>query len=240
MNETHTSLEVIAPSTEEALKQGLHELGVTQEEVEIEILDEGTKGLFGLGSRQARIRLTLKAEATPPAPRRGEAPKKDEPQPANPADPDLETARATVAELLEKMGIRARVSAAYLAEDEYRGQKPILVDVRGDDLSLLIGRKNETLNALQYIAGLILGKELGRAVPLSIDVEGYRARRNRQLQQLAQRVAKQVAQTGRSQSLEPMPAGERRIIHIELRDNPTVYTESIGEGERRKVVIHPK
>jgi spoIIIJ-associated protein len=138
------------------------------------------------------------------------------------------------------MKINAEVTARYSDEDEYKGRKPILVDIHGDDLSILIGRKAETLNALQYITSLILGKELGRSTPLSVDVEGYRSRRQQQIRQLANRIAEQVIQTDRRQALEPMPANERRIIHIELRDHPEVYTESMGEGDRRKVVIYPK
>jgi spoIIIJ-associated protein len=81
---------------------------------------------------------------------------------------------------------------------------------------------------------------MGRSVPLSIDVEGYRSRRQQQLKQLARRIADQVVETNRSQALEPMPANERRLIHIELRSHPDVYTESAGEGDRRKIVIYPK
>ncbi len=114
------------------------------------------------------------------------------------------------------------------------------VDIRGDDLSILIGPKAETLNALQYIAGLIISKEIGHSLPLVVDVEGYRARRSQQIRQLARRMAEQAVRTGRRQVLEPMPASERRLVHIELRDHPDVSTESVGEEPRRKVTILPK
>jgi spoIIIJ-associated protein len=114
------------------------------------------------------------------------------------------------------------------------------VDINGKDLSILIGRHAETLNALQYITGLILGKELGYSIPLILDVENYRKRREQQLRQLARRMADQAIKTGRRQMLEPMPANERRIIHIELRANAQVETESVGEEPRRKVTILPK
>jgi spoIIIJ-associated protein len=113
------------------------------------------------------------------------------------------------------------------------------VDVEGDDLSILIGKRSETLNALQYITRLIVGKELERSVLIIIDVEGYRSRRERQLRQLAQRMAEQAIKTGRRQILEPMPPNERRIIHIELRGNKQVETESRGEEPHRKVTINP-
>jgi spoIIIJ-associated protein len=114
------------------------------------------------------------------------------------------------------------------------------VDVSGNDLSILIGRQAETLNALQYIAGLMVGKELGRSIPVVIDVEGYRQRRTQQINQLARRMADQAVKTGRRQVLEPMPANERRLIHIELRNHPQVMTESVGEEPHRKVTIIPK
>src|SRR5690606_8738709 len=105
------------------------------------------------------------------------------------------------------------------------------------DLSILIGRRSETLNSLQYISSLIIAKELGEWVPLMIDVQGYRERRERQLRLLARRMADQVVHTGRRQNLEPMPANERRVIHLELRNHDTVTTESVGEEPNRKVTI---
>ena len=115
-----------------------------------------------------------------------------------------------------------------------------MVNVEGNDLSILIGRRSETLNALQYIASLIVCKRIDRWVPVMIDVQGYRARRERQLRQIARRMADQAIHTGRRQVLEPMPANERRLIHLELRDHPQVATESIGEEPNRKVTIFLK
>ncbi|HEX9029647.1 MAG TPA: R3H domain-containing nucleic acid-binding protein, partial [Anaerolineales bacterium] len=143
-------------------------------------------------------------------------------------------------ELLEKMKVNARVTAHFGEADDKDNRIPLLVDVNGDDLSILIGRRAETLNALQYIAGLIVSKELGHSVQLIVDVEGFRARRENQLRQLARRMADQAVKTNRRQVLEPMPASERRIVHIELRNHPEVTTESIGEEPRRKVTIIPK
>jgi spoIIIJ-associated protein len=135
------------------------------------------------------------------------------------------------------MKVHARVTAHYVEPADPKEQRSIMVEVFGDDLSILIGRRSETLNALQYISSLIVGKELERWVPLSIDVEGYRSRRERQLRQLAHRMADQAIATGRRQSLEPMPASERRVIHLELRSHPQVFTESVGEEPNRKVTI---
>ncbi len=251
MPEKRTTLEKIASSVEEAITEGLNELGRSQEDVEIEILDEGNKGLFGLGARQARVRLTLRA-AEQPTPTKETieeaAPEKEMAANNEPAqdngdaesDPTLTTAQQIVSELLEKMGVKAKVTAEYVFADDSYGRPPIRINITGDDLSILIGRKAETLDALQYITKLILGKELEYAVPIIVDVEGFRARREDQIRQIANTMARQVAKTGRSQSLEPMPAHERRIAHIELRDHPDVFTESTGEHNRRKVVIHPR
>jgi len=267
MNTQRANLEVIAPTIEEAIKNGLTDLGLDKEDVEIEILDEGSKGLFGLGSRLARVRLIVKSaseeiEAIQPTPKpagRVPSPKSPDVKPAiKPAGSmpvgkpmpvavplndeekiDLDIARETVEELLDKMQSKARVTARFGEADEERGRIPILIDIRGNDLGILIGRRAETLNALQYISSLILAKKLGHSVTVVVDVEGYRDRRQAQIRQLARRMADQAVKTGRRQILEPMPASERRIIHIELRDNPNVRTESIGEDPHRKVTIIP-
>jgi spoIIIJ-associated protein len=256
MSEKRASLEVIAPSVEEAVAKGLEDLGLEEEDVEVEVLDPGSRGLFGLGSRQARVRLTMKAAA--PAdfqnvekPHQEPAPVLAQTAPVEPLSVEKETleggeedytlqvAGDTVRELLEKMKVHAKVNAHYGQADDVHSKVPVMVDVRGNDLSILIGPRAETLNAMQYIAGLIVGKELGHTIPLVIDVEGYRARREQQLRQLARRMADQAIKTGRRQVLEPMPANERRLIHIELRANPQVTTESIGEEPHRKVTIVP-
>jgi len=253
MDESRATLEVIAPTVEEAIARGLADLGLPEDAVEVEILDQGTRGLFGIGSRHARIRLLVKnassdvnssvetpIEITNPEPviasEINQTPSITQLEESN----EVRIARETVIDLLEKMKVQARVTAQYGKVDEDRNRVPIKVDINGDDLSILIGRRAETLNALQYITGLIVSKELGEPVSLVIDVEGYRSRREGQLRVLARRMADQAIKTGRRQILEPMPASDRRIVHMELRDNPSVKTESIGEEPRRKVTIIPK
>jgi spoIIIJ-associated protein len=151
----------------------------------------------------------------------------------------LDHTEAVVSRMLHFLNLEAQVSAHYGAA-ERDDRKNIHVDIRGKDLSVLIGRRSETLSAFQYIASLIVGKETQQFVQLVVDVEGYRDRREKQLIQMAKRMAEQVAKTGRRQTLEPMPSSERRIIHIALRDHPDVKTESTGEEPYRKVVIMPK
>jgi len=253
MSEKRTSLEIIGPSIEEAVETGLNELGLKESDVDVEVLDSGTKGLFGLGQRQARVRLTVKqsqsqvetpAASAPipvPMPVSGHGIEEDwESEPVGDIeDPALHAAKQTVAELLQKMRVRARVSAHYLEDDEDRRRTTVWVDVNGDDLSILIGPRAETLNAIQYISNLIVNKELDHMVFVVVDVQGYRARREQQVRQLAVRMADQAIKTGRRQVLEPMPANERRWVHMELRSNPNVSTASIGEEPRRKVTIIP-
>ncbi|MBN2387015.1 MAG: Jag N-terminal domain-containing protein [Anaerolineales bacterium] len=247
MNERPT-LEIIAPTVDEAVAQGLAELGLPREAVDVEVLDSGSKGLFGLGGRQVRIRLTLTGGDEPARPAAGPADPSPTPAAAAPVeaasppqdeDEILRLARETVSGLLEIMKIKARIEASYGEEDE-EGNRAITVDIHGNDLGILIGRRAEILNSLQYLVNLIVSKQVEHWVQIVVDVEGYRARRIRQLRQIARRMADQAMRTGRRQVLEPMAANERRIIHLELRDHPQVLTQSIGDEPARKVTIVPK
>lgn len=247
--------EFIAPTVEEAIEQGSKTLGIAQDMLDVEVLDQGSKGLFGLGSRQARVRLSIrngeekKPESKPRSERpAAEKPKVDKPKVERPSpvikdtvetgkDPILKLAEDVVWELLQKMHIEATVEAKFVAPIDERDQRMVQVEILGRDLSILIGRRSETLNSLQYISSLIVAKDYGEWVPLMIDVQGYRERRERQLRVLARRMAEQVIHTGRRQNLEPMPANERRVIHLELRNHELVATESVGEEPNRKVTI---
>jgi spoIIIJ-associated protein len=238
MNE-RTTLEKIAPSVDDAIATGLAELGLAKEAVDIEVLDEGSRGLLGIGGRQARVRLTVKAEAPASAPDTAASPENMDEAFKVLDDNLLFISRQTVAELLEKMKITAHVEVRYGDPDE-EGQKPVHVDIRGNDLGVLIGRRAEILNAMQYVVNLIVSKQVEHWVQVVLDVEGYRARRERQLRQMANRMADQAFKTGRRQVLEPMGPAERRIVHLELRDHPNVITQSIGDEPARKVTIVPK
>jgi len=142
--------------------------------------------------------------------------------------------------MLRFMGVEAGVTAR---EPETAGDGvgmiEAVLDVEGDDLGLLIGRRGGTLGALQYILNLIVAKQVKHRVSFGVDVDGYRRRREQTLVTLARRMADRVRGTGRSVTLEPMPPNERRIVHLALADDPAVMTVSIGEGEARKVAITP-
>lgn len=240
--EERPTLEIIAPTVEEALAKGLDQLGLSADAVSVEVLDAGAKGLFGMGGRQVRVRLTVNGPGGAPAPR----PEREAAPASKPAaaagevsDPSLEATKSVVSKLLHDMGIEAQV-AVRLDESDRPERRSMRVDVRGSDLSALIGHHAETLNAFQYIASLIVGKQTGQFTQLTVDVEGFRARREKQLRQMAQRSADQAMKMGRRVTLEPMSASERRIIHVELQGHPAVTTESVGEEPRRKVTVVPK
>ena len=244
MNEQETTLEIIAPSVEEAVEKGLDQLGLPRDAVSIEVLDEGKDGFLGIGNRKVRVRLSITEES----PTEDRKEKKESPIPIHIEnevfDDPLEEAKVKaeriVKNLLQYMKVTANASSRILEPEDENDRTMVLIEITGKDLSILIGRRAETLNSLQYITSLMLNQEMGNWMPLMIDVQGYRFRRERQLRQLARRLADQVVQTGRKQVLEPMPANERRLVHLELRYHPFVTTESVGEGSNRKATIFLK
>ena len=262
-------VDITAATVEEAIDHGLELLGLTRSQAEVEILEHPRAKILGFGGRDALVRIKRQGYVVPapveekeeePAPKpkaevKPQASKKAEKKPApvqekaaKPAEtvePGEEgqvvnVAIEVVTELLTKMRIQAEVSAHFVDPEDELDEKLLWVDVEGNDLSILIGRRSETLNALQYISSLIINKQMGRLVPLMIDVQGYRDRRTKQIRGLALRMAEQCVKQNRRQSLEPMSAHERRIVHLALRNHPDVYTESVGEGSSRKVTILPK
>ena len=241
-------------SLEEAIDQALAELGVGRDEAEIEIVREGSRGILGFGAEEAVVVAsvelpassdvpsgrTVVIEETPAAPTRApRAPR--EPPAVTPSEQKVaQVAKEVLETLLEKMGMPASVSAVEggpLSEDGEPA--PTLLDVTGSDLGILIGRRGETLRDLQFMTRLIVNRRLGYWPNLVVDVEGYKARRKEMLTGLALRMAEKAVETKQPVVLEPMPAYERRIIHIALRDDPQVMTESTGEGDSRKVMIIP-
>ncbi|MFZ1398312.1 MAG: RNA-binding cell elongation regulator Jag/EloR, partial [Candidatus Promineifilaceae bacterium] len=149
-------------------------------------------------------------------------------------------AEEVIATLLNKLGVDAQIDTSTSEPDDLTGRKVNVIDIEGEDLGVLIGPRGETLNAMQYLTRLMVGNQLQRRASFVVDVEGYRKRRQQALARLAERMAKKVVARRRPVSLEPMPPHERRIIHMTLRDNEEVYTQSSGEGNRRKVRILPK
>ena len=215
------NLEISAGSVEKAIQQALEQLGVGREEVEVTVLSEGKSGILGLGGEDARIRVRSLVS-----------------KPVRENDV-AETAKHILEALLAVMGISASVIPSDKSSAEERGETPapVALDINGDDLGILIGRRGQTLACLQYIVRLIVANQLEAWTPIVIDVEGYKQRRYRALQALAYGTAERVMVRKTPFPLEPMPAYERRIIHLTLAEHPDVTTQSIGEGEMRKVVV---
>jgi spoIIIJ-associated protein len=294
--------EVSARTIEEAISQGLEHLGVSISDVKVDVIEEGSKGLFGLfGSRPAKVRLTLtdddqpvenvahsiladamgdeepkqqpkpqekaaakaekaekpakpakaKKEAAedeetekpapkakkPREPKAAKAPKEPVEQkeivPAEQADRETAAGRAQefLQELTQLMGVNVSVAVATDEEGNVR------VNMDGDTLGILIGRRGETLDALQYLTSLRVNRGQSDYTRVTLDTEGYRAKREEALVRLANRMANRAQKTGRKVSLEPMNPYERRILHSALQDHPAVTTHSEGEEPNRHVVI---
>jgi spoIIIJ-associated protein len=249
------SVEVSAKSVDEAIDEALEELGLKRQQVEIEILTAGKPGLFGIGGEQARVRVTALEEGT--ARPMAEPEEDDTARPmAKPAmvgeepaeieikdiaSPEVDLASDHLSQLLAFMEIDGEVSVRTPeTPGDGLGRASAVLDVEGEDLGLLIGRRGTTLAALQYMINLMVSRNMGSRVLISLDIEHYRRRREDSLTGLAQRMADRVRQSGRSLTLEPMPAGERRIVHLVLAEDNTVTTGSVGEGDGRKVVIYPQ
>jgi spoIIIJ-associated protein len=217
------SLEVSAKTVEEAIERGLQQLGLTRDQVETVVLNKGKSGFLGMGAEEAAVRLTplhaAREESNLPA-----------------------AAKAALEEILKRMSLNAHVELrSDVQQDETESDiPPIALEVDGEGLGILIGRRGETLAALQYILRLIVAHQQKARVPLTVDVEGYKQRRYGSLRELALRLAQKAVSTKQSMTLEPMPADERRIVHLALSVNPDVVTQSVGEGELRKVVIMPR
>jgi spoIIIJ-associated protein len=228
------NLEVSGKTVDEAIAKALKQLGVEREDVNITILSEGKSGgLFGLGSEDARISVELLESASLG---------NKAPEPAAPTSETVVTcARETLEELLKMMGVEGKiVPGTYPDESGEPNSAPIAFNIEGNDLGILIGRRGQTLSSLQYILRLIVGRKTNTWLPIVIDAESYKQRRYEALQALAHRTAETVKAKGTPLTLEPMPPYERRIIHMALANHSAVFTESIGEGESRKVVIKPK
>ncbi len=224
-------VEISAKSVEEAIQQALEELGASRDEVEVDVLSEGRHGVLGVGAEEARVRVKL-SEAIPSEAGIKPTQKNDL----------IDITHDVLETMLSKMGVTATVvhqEEAVIQEQE-RTPAPIIFDVKGDELGILIGRRGQTLACLQYIIRLMVSHRMKASAFIVIDINGYKQNRYLSLKALANRIAEEVEASGESFDLEPMPAYERRIIHLALADHSGVTTESTGFGEARKVVILPK
>ena len=223
MKKQKPSIEISAHTVAEAVDLALAQLGRDRDEVAIEILIQGND------DEEALVRVTVV----------------DDDAPAEMSEDELvKHARNILEELLERMDIEGFVSAVRTSAPAQDGgvEETITLHVEGADeeaMGLLIGRRGDTLRSLQFMVNLIAGRSSRRWPQIVVDVGNYRQRRQEMLESMARRMAERVRQTGRPHPFEPMSGADRRSIHLALRDDPPVYTESEGEGERRKIVIHP-
>ena len=320
----HDTYEFQGKTVDDAIAQGLASLGLSSEQVEVEILHKGSRGIFGIGSEPALVRLSIPIVEViePPVDDSVQAASAEVPQPEtsisaadavaetieiaegaaesvlpdvddtivdgraaeekvledtiskdrvseavisedkstsmvestvedasrdtnerNADDSDdgeaelVQMSAALLDEMIDLMGFDAEVEAGWREADDVDGEPYLSLHVVGSGLNPLIGRRGEILDSIQYLLRLMVNQRVKRWKNIVVDIDNYKQRRIAQLTQLAQRMAQQVAESGRSMPLEPMSSMERRIIHLTLRDHPDVITESQGEGERRKVHI---
>ena len=207
-------LEINAKTVDEAVQMALKQLEVSEDQVEVQIMKKGRSGVLGVGSEEAVVKVKVLDK-----PR-----KKDE---------LIATSEEVLAELVKLLGLEAKINVIPPTDNGL----PVTLNIEGDDLGVLIGRRGQALASLQYILKLIISEKMKTWVPLNVDVAGYKKRRYESLRNLALRLADQVVASKRAINVEPMPADERRIIHITLASHPDVATQSIGIGDNRKVVV---
>jgi len=214
-------LEISAKTVEEATRVALAQLQVTEDEVDIVVLKKGKSGLLGVGAEDARIKVTLLDD--------------NEKQPGARGD-SADIARQVLSDILHAMGIQATVDVTGSGDEDV----PISLNIEGDDLGVLIGRRGQALSSLQYLVRLIVAEKLKKWVSVNVDVDWYKKRHYEALKKLSLRLAEQVAKRRRPITMEPMPPDERRIVHITLADDPDVMTQSTGDGDGRRVVIQSR
>jgi spoIIIJ-associated protein len=253
-------VETEGDSIDEAIERALARLGATRDRVEIEILSNVSKGLFGLGGRKARVRATLRSPirfdggedeslaATDPAGADEPPAARPEARPIRAEDrvrqpplarpqagleaPALERSQAVLQEVVRLIGSEARVRI----EDD--GDGPRLV-IDGDESGLLIGRRGQTLDALEYVLNRIVTREDEGGTRLVVDSQNYRTRRRQSLVDLAHRLGERARRRGKTVTLNPMSPRDRRVVHLALQDDPSLTTRSSGRGYYRKLLIIP-
>jgi len=199
-------VEKVGKTVDEAIKLALNEMNAEREDVDIEVIEEGAKGLLGIiGNRDARVKVTLKEN-------KGEKAKK------------------FLFDILNKMDVEAEI-------DIDENDKLITLYITGKDIGIVIGRRGETLDSLQYLTNLVVNRRDEDYKRIVLDIENYREKREETLIKLANRLADKVIRLKKSITLEPMNPYERRIIHSTLQKNKYIKTYSVGDEPNRKVVI---
>lgn len=225
------STEKTAKSVDDAVALALAELGVSENEVTIEVIDEGAKGFFGIGAKDAVVKVTVNGAKSKSAKASKPASKKEKAVSCEAPD---EVAAKFLEGIFNAMELDVNIDAKE-GEDN-----TVSIDLSGDNMGIVIGKRGDTLDSLQYLTSLVVNKHSEDYIKVSIDTENYREKRADALLALSKRLSDKVARTGKKFTLEPMNPYERRIIHSSLQDNEAVTTYSIGTEPYRKVVIAPK
>jgi spoIIIJ-associated protein len=243
------SVEAEGDTIDAAIAEAIERLRTTRDRVEIEILANATRGLFGIGGRPARVRATLRApldveaaasQSPPPASAQTTAihpPVSDRPAPAQPTqgvDPaSVDRAAKVLEEIIRHVGVSADVTASNDGNE-------IRLDLSGESSGILIGRRGQMLDALEYLVNRIVGRDENGAPRIVIDTENYRARRRAALEEMARRMASQAKKRRKQVALNPMSPRDRRIVHLILQEDPSLTTRSSGDGYYRKLIIIPQ
>ena len=221
---------------DQAIENALKTLGVAREKITVDILSEGKKGIFGFGAQKARVRASLTKSGIDlqGAPSISE----ELARPVSDAEASAvaEKAKTTLTDILGFMGVRASV---HTIADEKSGET--ILEIRSDNSGLLIGRKGQTLEALHYLVTRIAGERPGSEGPhLVIDIENYRERRRKSLEDMALRLGEKAKRQRKTVTVDALSAADRRIIHAALQDDPWVTTRSLGQGSYRRLLIIPE
>jgi len=228
-----------------AIDSALKLLGVTRDKVTVDIISEGRKGILGFGAQKAKVRAALRNTAMemdkPAKPAAPIVPAQTAPSVGQAAvavdiSVSVEKAKATLEEILQRMGVAATVE-----QKEAANGAEIILHIKADDSGLLIGRKGQTLEALQYLIGRIAGERQGSEGPhIIIDIESYRERRRKSLEDMALRLGEKAKRQRKTVTVDALSAADRRIIHAALQDDPWVTTKSLGQGSYRRLLIIPE
>ncbi len=228
-------VEAEGSSIDEAIENALTMLGVTRDRVEIEILSNSARGLFGIGGRKARVRAALRAPLDTNVTARAERPARSpsaENSPGLPSGAVTERAVHMLEEVIRLMDVPANVSSR--AQEE-----SVLLEITGDSSGVLIGRRGQMLDALEYLVNRAVGRE-GESTRIVVDSQNYRARRRQSLEELARRMGEQAKKKRKVVALNPMSPRDRRIVHLVLQEDPSLSTKSSGKGYYRKLIIIPQ
>lgn len=228
-------IEVTAKTVDDAVIEAGVKLGTSMESMEYEVIEKESNGFLGINKKPAKIRARVKEEVEVKAAVVEEEAAPEKKEVKAPANVDGTPAKEFLEKVFAAMEVKAEITVAYSEEE-----KTLNIDIVGDDMGVLIGKRGQTLDSLQYLVSLVVNKDSESYVKVKLDTENYRERRKETLENLAKNIANKVRRTRHSVALEPMNPYERRIIHSVLQNNKFVETHSEGEEPYRKVIISLK